>query len=198
MEQVSPKSQSNKGFFIAMVEGLLENGIWSIQLTKKHLPCGGGGAPFKYKEEKPWIGRCSFQIQRRKTLDWSPKTFTFMFYSGQGPLVGDISEMTQPPPHAPYFGNAPPWGPSNTLAFWTSASCALGNKHVMTQVFRITKYVSSCKDAVVSIWPFLPLFVSLLTRYNGHFFLDRPDPRNCFKVYLQHIGAKSACPLCRS
>jgi hypothetical protein len=77
------------------LEGLLENGIWFIQLTKKHIFHVGGGGAFKYKAKKKNLGF------------WSPIAIHFMFYPGQGPLVGDISEMTQPTTSSPLLQKCP-------------------------------------------------------------------------------------------
>lgn len=113
----------------------------------------------------------SFKYKEKKTLGllFDNNNHFNVFYPGQRPIVvGYISEMTRPPQHhnttttsSPFIsGMPPPWVPSDTLAFWTSASCALGNKQCNDKGVSYYKYVSSsCKHAVVSIWPFLPLFI---------------------------------------
>ncbi len=128
MEQVSPSNKVTKVFFsIAMVESLLQNSIWSIQLTKKHLPCGGGGRCFlsNYKE--------------KKHLDCSSiTTITSMFFTlDKGRLVGYISEMTLPPQH--HHHHLIPLGclPIH-LRVGLVLHVHLEISNVMTKVFRVT------------------------------------------------------------
>lgn len=137
VEQVSPSNKVTKVFLsIAMVEGLLQNSIWSIQLTKK--------------TSSMWGGRCFLSnTKKKKHLDCSSiTTITSMFFTlDKGRLWWGIflrwldhhNTTTPPPPHPPLFQECPHLGclPIH-LRFGLMLHVHLEISNVMTKVFRIT------------------------------------------------------------